>query len=57
MPETTTTTEQLPAGTKEALVEEEQRMRLRANAIDSAYRGSEADGWVLITTWEKIDEA
>ncbi len=57
MPDTTTTTERLPAGTKEAQVEDEQRMRLRVNAVTSTYHGSEAEGWVLTTTWEKIEEA
>ena len=53
MPETTTTTERFPAGTKETRLEEEQRMRIRADAVVSTYQGSEAEGWVLTATWEK----
>ena len=56
MAKTTTDTDKFPAGTKEERVKNEQQSSLDAGAVKSSYSGSEAEGWVLKTTWNVIGE-
>lgn len=56
MPSTFPSKETFPAGTSEDQIKEEQRLRIKAGAISSNYKGSEADGWVLTTVWNVIGE-
>ena len=56
MPATFTQVEEFPAGTEEARVKEEQRLRIKAGAISSEYEGSESEGWKLTTTWNVLGE-
>jgi hypothetical protein len=56
MPATFTQVEEFPAGTPEAIVKEEQRLRITAGAITSEYDGSQSEGWKLTTTWNVLGE-
>ena len=56
MPSTIVTTEQFPPGTTPSQMDEEVRLRLKAQAITSTYKGSQEEGWTLTTTWNVIGE-
>ena len=56
MPATIETYEKFPRGIAEPRIKEEQRLRLKAGAITSTYRGTERTGWTLTTVWNLIGE-
>lgn len=56
MPSTVSTTEVFAAGTPEASVAEERRLRLKAGAITSSYEGDAVSGWTLTTVWNVLGE-
>jgi hypothetical protein len=56
MPATIETYEKFPRGIAEPRLQEEQRLRLKAGAITSTYRGAERTGWTLTTVWNIIGE-
>lgn len=54
MCEFTETTEHFPAGTTEAQMQKEVKLKTTAGALSSEYSGSEENGWTLTTRWEKL---
>ena len=56
MPSTVTTTESFDPGIKEARIEKEVELRMKAGAISCKYEGSEAEGWTMKTKWNVIGE-
>lgn len=56
MTATITTTENFPAGITTAQMEAEKALRLKAGAITATITGTEAQGWVLTTTWNVLGE-
>lgn len=56
MPATVTTEETFAAGTTQTQMDAEVRLRMKAGAIRSWYKGSEAEGWTLYTEWNVLGE-
>lgn len=56
MPATVTTEETFAAGTTQTQMDAEVRLRMKAGAIRSWYKGSEAEGWTLHTEWNVLGE-